>query len=80
MFVTPLKRNGFRATAFCRFTLLFLFRARRTPVSSVGASLLAMTECQSTSILDVRSHSRAGSLPQVRRQSGKLISGSTQGA
>ncbi|RZO10052.1 hypothetical protein EKG40_05215 [Pseudomonas moorei] len=30
----------------------------------VGASLLAMRECQSTSMLNVRPLSRAGSLPQ----------------
>jgi hypothetical protein len=32
--------------------------------SNVGASLLAMAECQSTKILDGPAISRAGSLPQ----------------
>ena len=39
------------------------FRVRHR--STVGASLLAMAECQSTSMLDVPASSRASSLPQV---------------
>ncbi|MBD0685029.1 hypothetical protein CGA22_10905 [Pseudomonas sp. PSB18] len=37
------------------------FRSQQFPV---GASLLAMTGCQSTSVLNVSPPSRAGSLPQ----------------
>ncbi|MGF6554578.1 hypothetical protein ABIA48_000958 [Pseudomonas sp. S30_BP2TU TE3576] len=36
----------------------------RTPANPVGASLLAMAECQSTSFLNVLASSRASSLPQ----------------
>ncbi|MCP1419014.1 hypothetical protein J3D47_003257 [Pseudomonas laurylsulfativorans] len=39
------------------------FRVRHR--STVGASLLAIAQCQSTSMLDVPASSRAGSLPQV---------------
>ncbi|AWY39640.1 hypothetical protein DKY63_06875 [Pseudomonas putida] len=38
---------------------------RQQTQSIVGASLLAKTECQSTSVLTDRPLSRAGSLPQV---------------
>ncbi|PTC17747.1 hypothetical protein C0J26_16855 [Pseudomonas baetica] len=34
----------------------------------VGASLLAKAVCQTTSMLNVRQHSRAGSLPQGKIQ------------
>ncbi|CAI8720930.1 hypothetical protein EMIT0P74_110132 [Pseudomonas sp. IT-P74] len=36
-----------------------------TEDQTVGASLLAMAECQATSVLNVAASSRAGSLPQV---------------
>ncbi|OOG88578.1 hypothetical protein B0E42_04130 [Pseudomonas sp. A25(2017)] len=69
-----------RATAFCRFTLLFLFRTRLTPPIQGGSGLAR--ESGASANINVECETVFASKPAptgVQRQSGELISGSTPG-